>query len=243
MTVSTTREGAVLTVTIDRPEHGNRLDGETVDKLTASFEGVREDREPPAVAILRSTGPDFSHGRESKAGASQAPKAITAEFRRIQRLNEAVQRCPAVTIAAVTGRCEGAGLSLAARCDIVVVADDASLSFPEIPHGIPPTIVLSHYRYVLPRSILGDLIYAGRVLSGSESVAFGLAARCMPLEKIDPEVAALAEKISGFDRESVMVAKDFLMQSENLFPSQAPTLGIAVYTVEMSGRAQRQSST
>jgi enoyl-CoA hydratase/carnithine racemase len=60
------------------------------------------------------------------------------------------------------------------------VTDNAKMSFPEIPHGIPPTIVLSHYRYVLPRNLLGDLIYTGRELTGAEAIQAGLAACSVP---------------------------------------------------------------
>lgn len=237
MTIVARRGGPVLTLTLDRPDVGNRLDKHTVDALTSAYERVSDDQDPAAVVVLTATGEDFSLGRERSAGAPQTPKAITAEFTRIQRLNEAIQRCPAVTISAVTGRAQGAGLSMAARCDIVVVADDAELSFPEIPHGIPPTIVLSHYRYVLPRSILGDLIYAGRVLTGPEAVQFGLAARSVPADQVQREVSEIAGRVAGFDRPSIAVVKDFLLRTETVSPPDAPGLGIALYAVEMADRA------
>ena len=237
MTVVAKRDGGVLTLALDRPQAGNRLDGRTIDELTSAFESVSSDDDPPAVIILTSTTGDFSLGRERPANAPQNPKGITAEFARIQRLNDAVHRCPAVTVAAVSGRAEGAGLSLAARCDIVIVADDARLSFPEIPHGIPPTIVLSHYRYVLPRSILGDLIYAGRELTGPEAVQFGLAARSVPAEQVQREALDVATRVAGHDRRSVAVVKDFLLRTESVTQADAPALGIAVYAVEMADRA------
>jgi enoyl-CoA hydratase/carnithine racemase len=237
MTISSNREGGVLTLTLNRPEAGNRLDSATIEKLTAAYDAVSTEPDAPGVIVLNGTGKDFSLGRERAAGAPQNPKAITAEFERIQRLNEAVQRCRAVTVAAITGRAEGAGLSLAARCDIVVVADDARLSFPEIPHGIPPTIVLSHYRYVLPRNILGDLIYTGRELDGREAMRFGLAARSVPAEQVDAEVRSITERIVSYDQRSIGLVKDFLARTEDVSPGQAPGLGIAMYAIEMADRA------
>jgi enoyl-CoA hydratase/carnithine racemase len=237
MTLLTTRNGAVVTIALDRPSAGNRLDAETLDQLIAEFEGTARDSDPPAVVILTSTGSDFSLGRERTPGTPQDGKAIVSEFERIQRLNEAVQRCSAVTIAAVVGRAEGAGLSLAARCDIVVVADDARLSFPEIPHGIPPTIVLSHFRYVLPQSILGDLIFGGRELNGAEAVQFGLAARSVSTAAVATVAAELASRVAGYDRRSIALVKDFLARTESLPRADAPGLGIALYALEMADRA------
>lgn len=235
MTVLTERDGDVLTVSLNRPEAENRLDRATVEELTEIFEGATGDSAPAAI-VLGATGPDFSLGRQRGTENPSNPAVITAEFERIQRLNEAVERCGAVTIAAITGRAEGAGLSLAARCDIVVVAEDARLSFPEIPHGIPPTIVLSHYRYVLPRSILGDLIFGGRVLDGREATQFGLAARCAPSAETVGTAMELARQIAGYDRRSIALVKRYLAATESVAPADAPRLGIALYAIEMADR-------
>lgn len=236
MSIKTNRAGDVLTLELDRPEAGNRLDGATVDALTTQFEGADPLGGGPAAIVLKAVGPDFSLGRQRPTQQSADPLEITAEFGRIQRLNEAIQRCRAVTFAAIRGRCEGAGLSLAARCDVVLVADDAKLSFPEIPHGIPPTIVLSHYRYVLPRNLLGDLIFTGREVAGRDAVQLGLAARTAPSDEVEALAAALAGQVAGYDKRSIALVKEFLARTEGLPPGQAPGLGIALYANEMSHR-------
>jgi enoyl-CoA hydratase/carnithine racemase len=165
---------------------------------------------------------------------------ITREFEAIQYLNEAVQRCRAVTIAAIRGRAEGAGLSLAGRCDIVLIAEDAKVSFPEIPHGIPPTIVLSHYRYVLPRNLLGDLIYTGRELNGFEAVQAGLAARAVAESELEALALKMAKQVASYDRRSIALVKDFLARTDNMTPAQAPGLGISLYANEISHRALKR---
>lgn len=240
MTIVSRREGAVLILALDRPEAGNRLDAETIESLTVAYEAANGATDAASVIVLSSTSADFSLGRERAPSASQTPKGITAEFQRIQRLNDAVTGCRAVTVAAVTGRAEGAALSLAGRCDIVVVADDARLSFPEVPHGIPPTIVLSHYRYVLPRSILGDLIYTGRELNGPDAVSFGLAARSVPAAQVGQEAQAIAAQVAAYDQRAIATVKDFLARTETMTPADAPGLGIALYAVEMADRALEQ---
>lgn len=236
MSIKVSREGDILTLALNRPEAGNRLDGAVIEQLTKEYENADPLKGGPAAIVLTAIGPDFSLGRQRPAQQSVDPLDISAEFQRIQRLNEAVQRCRAVTLAALRGRVEGAGLSLAGRCDIVVVAEDARLSFPEILHGIPPTIVLSHYRYVLPRNLLGDLIFTGREVAGREAVQVGLAARAVPADEVEALAAALATKVAGHDRRSVALVKELLARTEGLPPGQAPGLGIALYANEMSHR-------
>jgi enoyl-CoA hydratase/carnithine racemase len=225
-----------LTVVISREKEGNRLDAATIADLTEVFEGVDPLRDKSGVIVLKGAGPDFSLGRQRPATQSSDPLAIVEEFERIQKLNTAVQRCKAVTISALQGRAEGAGLSVAARCDIVMVAKTARLCFPEIQHGIPPTIVLSHFRYVLPKNLLGDMIFGGRVVSGEEAVSCGLAARVEEDGELYANADKLASDIARYDRRSVALVKSFLARTQDLPPTLAPSLGISMYANEISHR-------
>ncbi|MDR5653402.1 enoyl-CoA hydratase/isomerase family protein [Ruixingdingia sedimenti] len=236
MSLIKTRDGDVLTLSLDRPEAGNRIDPALLAALTAEYEGARPLEGGPAVIVLTAEGPDFSLGRQRPERQSADPLDVVAEFSAIQRLNEAVQHCRAVTIAAVQGRCEGAGLSLAGRADIALMAEDARVGFPEIPHGIPPTIVLSHYRYVLPRNLLGDLIFTGRELTGAEAVGAGLAARAVPAADLLATAQAMAAEVAGHDRRSIALVKEFLKRTEGLPAPLAPALGISLYANEISHR-------
>ncbi len=240
MSIIIKRDGDILFLSLNRPEAGNRIDPASIAQLTEQFSGSDPLTTGPAVIVLGAIGPDFSLGRQRPAEQSADPLDITREFEAIQTLNEAIQQCRAVTIAAIRGRAEGAGLSLAGRCDIVLIADDAKVSFPEIPHGIPPTIVLSYYRYVLPRNLLGDLIYTGRELNGAEAVQAGLAARAVAEPDLDTLALRMATQVASYDRRSIALVKDFLARTESMAPSQAPGLGISLYANEISHRALKR---
>jgi enoyl-CoA hydratase/carnithine racemase len=240
MSIIVKRDGDILFLSLNRPEAGNRVDPESIAQLTKQFGDADPLATGPAVIVLGAMGPDFSLGRQRPAEQSADPLDITREFEAIQYLNEAVQRCRAVTIAAIRGRAEGAGLSLAGRCDIVLIAEDAKVSFPEIPHGIPPTIVLSHYRYVLPRNLLGDLIYTGRELNGFEAVQAGLAARAVAESELEALALKMAKQVASYDRRSIALVKDFLARTDNMTPAQAPGLGISLYANEISHRALKR---
>lgn len=239
MSLTTRREGDVLYLTLDAPDRGNRLDAALVTALTEVYERAAPLDGGPAAILLTGAGADFCLGRARPADQSGDPADITAEFSRIQRMNEAVQRCRAVTLCAAQGRCEGAGLSLAARHDIFLVAEEARLSFPEIRHGVPPTIVLSHFRYVLPRNLLGDLIYAGRELPGTEAVGAGLAARSVPGAALMAEAEALAREVGAQDRRSVALVKELLARTEAMPAPLAPALGISLYANEIAHRMHK----
>lgn len=237
MTVHVSRSGPVATVTIDRPDADNKLDVATVEALSDALETFQEGDDPADVVVLAGSGSNFSFGRQPADSGPPRPSSMITEFSRIQRLNELVQRYQAVTIAKVQGEARGAALSLAGRCDFVIVSDDARLSFPEVLHGIPPTIVLSHYRYVLPRPVLFDLILTGREVTGTEAVAMGIATRVVPRAELDGVVSALAEEVAGHGSRTLRTIKRFMASSDGMDPRDAPTLGISMITNEMVDRA------
>ena len=223
-------------MTIDKGEEGNKLDVATVDALTEGLLELQEGDSPADVVILAGAGDDFSLGRQKAVHDPPTPNKLVAEFSRLQRLNELVQRYPAVTIAKVQGSARGAALSLAGRCDLAIAAEDARLSFPEVRHGIPPTIVLSHYRYVLPRPVLFDLVLTGREISGVEGVAAGLMARAVPPADLDRVVADLAAEIAGYGSRTLRTIKRFMGTTDGMDPRDAPNYGISMISGEMIDR-------
>ena len=228
MTIRIDRTGAIATITIDRPDAGNKFDVATIEALTDELIELQEGDSPPDVVILAGAGEDFSLGRQPATHDPPTPGKLIAEFSRVQRLNELVQRYPGVIVAKVQGQARGAALSLAGRCDLVIAAEDARLSFPEVRSGIPPTIVLSHYRYVLPRTVLLDLVLTGREITGVEGVAAGLVTRAVPAAELDATVQALANEIAAFDSRTLRTIKRFMATTDGMDPRDAPTYGISL---------------
>jgi enoyl-CoA hydratase/carnithine racemase len=235
MTILIERDGAIASVVLNRPEAGNRLDAATLDALRDALTELAA-VDTPSVVVLRAVGADFSLGRQA-SDIAPTPSAITAEFERVQAVNDLLQWFPTVTIAALKGEARGAGLSLAGRCDLVVAGEGTRLSFPEVQHDIPPTIVLSPYRYVLPRKVLYDLVLTGRVLSAEEGVAAGLVSRVVPDIALEESAMELAGQIAKYDERTLRTIKRFMRRTEGMNPNDAPPYGIATFANEMSDRS------
>ncbi len=90
-----------------------------------------------------------------------------------------------VTIAAVRGACLGGGAELAAVCDIVYTAADATWGFPEIKLGCYPPVAAVALPALIGQKRASELILTGRQISGGEAVAIGLANRCVRYEELD----------------------------------------------------------
>jgi enoyl-CoA hydratase/carnithine racemase len=211
--------GGVADVRLARPEKRNALDPAMFAALISSVERLMSEPGVRAV-VLSGEGPDFCAGLDF--GSFQAmrdgqrlsalaglPPARGPAKAAGQRAAYVWAEIPVPVIAAVTGNALGGGLQVALGADIRIVAPDARMSVLEIRWGLVPDMTGSQ---LLPelvgRDVAKELTFTGRVVSGTEAVALGLATRADP----DPRGAALdlARSIAARSPHAIRAAKRLL---------------------------------
>ncbi|WP_166345614.1 enoyl-CoA hydratase/isomerase family protein [Phytoactinopolyspora limicola] len=234
--VLVTRTGTVTTCTLNRPDTGNKLDATLLDALAGCIRAARE--ADTRVLVLRGAGADFCLGRQGpRLDGPPTPAILNAEFARVQGVNELVEDFPGLTVSVVHGRGLGAGASLAGRCDVVVAARSARLAFPEVPHGIAPTVVASYFVHRLNRTALLDLLLTGREVDAEEAQRLGLVSRIVDDEGLDGSVDALAEELARLQPEIVRTIKSFIGVASTVPPRTAVRLGVAELVNQMVDQA------
>ena len=173
--VLTCRQGAVLVVTINRPEVRNAVDAAAAAALSDAFRQFDQDA-GVSVAVLAGAGATFCAGADLKAIASGRPNALSEDGDGPMGPTRMLLSKP--VIAAVEGHAVAGGLELALWCDLRVVARDAVLGVYCRRFGVP-LIDLGTIR--LPR-LIGqshalDMILTGRGVGGEEAFQMGLANR------------------------------------------------------------------
>jgi len=187
-------DGAVLTVTIDRPAARNAVDPGTAEALRESF--ARFDADPKLrVAVLTGAGGTFCAGFDLKALASGAPFRLDEDGPGPMGPTRMLLGKPVV--AAIEGYAVAGGLELALWCDLRVAADDAVLGVFNRRFGVP-LIDLGTVR--LPRMIgqgrALDLILTGRPVPAVEAYAMGLVERLVPSGSALAHARSLAREIA-----------------------------------------------
>jgi enoyl-CoA hydratase/carnithine racemase len=215
-TIEFATQGAVATVTLNRPEVFNAYNIQMRDDLFAVFGAVADD---PAVRVLvlRGAGSAFSTGGDlTEFGA--APSPLTARWVRWRRdVWGLLASLEAVTIAAVHGYTAGGGLEMALLCDLIVAADDAVMFLPECSLGMIPGVGGTQ---TLPRAVgVGralEMILAGRRVDPSEAARIGLVNRVVPRAALDVAAAALADRIAALAPAAVSAVKRCVTQGLEL---------------------------
>jgi enoyl-CoA hydratase len=208
VTVHYEAEGAVVTVTIDRPRVRNAVDSDTAAGLVGCFRRFAAD-EKLAVAILTGAGGNFCAGFDLKSMAAGSANRLSVDGDGPMGPTRLELDKP--VIAAIEGYAVAGGLELALWCDLRVAASDATLGVFNRRFGVP-LIDLGTIR--LPR-IVGhgralDLILTGRAVPAGEAHQIGLVDRVVgpgealaAAQAIARDLAALPQGALRADRRSV----------------------------------------
>src|SRR5262245_26760215 len=141
----------------------------------------------------------------------------------------ALRSIPVPVIARISGYCLGAGLEIAASCDLRIAADHAVFGMPEVRVGIPSVIEAA----ILPRLIgwgkAAELVYTGESLSAQEAVACGLIERSVPTSQLDATVDRWTAAILEAGPRAIRLQKRLLRDWERLPLDQAIELGIDAF--------------
>ena len=134
------RDGAVLRVTLARPETRNAFDAALIAELAEAFADVGRSH----AVILAGDGPSFSAGADvgwMRSSADLSLEENIADANALRRMLEAIDACPAPVVARVQGHALGGGVGLVAVADIAVAARDAQFAFSEVKLGIIPAVI------------------------------------------------------------------------------------------------------
>jgi methylglutaconyl-CoA hydratase len=205
------RQSEVLVITLANPAAGNEITGGMFDAMVAAL--AAEAAEPRArVLRIRAEGEVFCLGRE-RAGRDEA--SIRAEVARLIELKHAVMTSPLISVAEVQGNAAGFGVGLAVVCDFTVVAETATLSFPEMRKGLPPAAIMAYLgRYALPKRIF-PLVLLAPDFTATHARDVGLVTQVSAPAALRSDVDELIRRILALDGEAARQCKAYFQAAQD----------------------------
>jgi enoyl-CoA hydratase len=199
--IGVTRDGAVLTLEMQRPERRNALNSELVDGLREAIEKAAT--EDVRAIVITGGGHVFSSGADLSGGQGVADELPD----KAKALNLAIDRAPVPVIGAVNGPAIGAGVILSMICDLRVVAPEAYFQFPVAKYGI----ALDNWSIRRLTSLVGagrarGMLIAAERLTADDALLTGMANRIGTLA----DAQAWAKEIAGFAPLALQHAKRVL---------------------------------
>jgi enoyl-CoA hydratase len=193
--VKLTQDGAVATLTIDRPEKLNALDAGVLDELDAAF---RELAAGAVRAVILTGAGDkaFVAGADIGELARQTPLSGKATSSRGQALFRRIELFPKPVVAAVNGFALGGGCELALACHVRIAAENAQFGLPEVSLGIIPGYGgTQRLARLVGRGRAIELVLTGARIRADEAFRIGLVNRVVPQAALLTEARALVDSM------------------------------------------------
>ena len=225
------REGAVVVITLARPEKRNALDDVLLNDLHRALVEAEID-ESTRVVLLRADGPDFCSGADlsqlERIAEGGDPLANLNDAHRIGDLLITIRRLRRPVVAAVQGRAWAGGAGLATACDVVLAAESASFAYPEVKLGFVPAMVMAILRRVVGEKVAFELVTTGEPIDAARAHELGIANRVLPDDGFHDAALEFAGRLAERSPSAVELSKRLLYGMDGLAFDDAIARGAEV---------------
>ena len=211
--VELVREGGVARIFLNRPQKVNALDSALLDALAVTLASLATDSSL-RVVVLGGRGKAFCGGADVSEMAALNAASAREFIMRIHRACDAIRRLPVPVVAQLHGAVIGAGLELAASCDLRIAAEGTRFAMPEVRLGIPSVVEAA----LLPRLVGSGraawLVLTGEAIDAQRAYEWGLVETLCSAGELDQTVAATVQQLLAGEREALRVQKELLQMWE-----------------------------
>jgi len=207
------RRGAVALITFNRPQARNAMTFAMYEGLVARCDEIDADDDVRVVVFRGAGGRAFVSGTDIRQFLDFDSGRTGVEYEAdIDRYLGRLDRLGKPAIALVEGYAVGAGLSIAAACDLRVCTPDAQFGLP-VARTLGNCLSMTGYARLvatLGESRAKDIVFTARMVSADEAHAAGLVSAVVPAEEIEAHVFELAERVAGHAPITLRVTKEAL---------------------------------
>jgi trans-feruloyl-CoA hydratase/vanillin synthase len=233
-TLTVDRADGIVTITINRPAKKNAMSPQLHREMLDTLRSLQDDWSV-RVIVLTGAGDSFCAGQDLKeffAETHGKPEEAQKVTRLAMEWGEMLRLNPKPTIAKVNGWCFGGGMRVMGLCDLAIASEKAVFGLSEINFGIFPAggalkvpVELLAHRDVLYLALTGDR------LSAAEAERIRLVNRVVPHDRLDAEVAALAQKLKEKNPVALMLTKKVFWREKLMEYTEAVDWELANFAV------------
>jgi enoyl-CoA hydratase/carnithine racemase len=193
------RDGAVATVTLNKPERLNALDKGMWRALGEIFRDLDRDESLRCVVLRGAGDRAFAAGADIAEFATERANVSQArEYDRVVHpVLDAIAHCRHPVVAMIRGACVGGGLEVAAVCDLRICGESSRFGIPVKNLGLVVAYgELQGLVDLVGRAVALEIVLEGRVFGAQEAKEKGLVNRVVPDDKVEEETAAMVKRIA-----------------------------------------------
>ena len=222
--------GRIARVTVDRSSKLNILHEALMGEMISAFERIAEETDARCAVLTGAGDKAFIGGADINTMAGLDATRARAFITKLHLVCAAIRDCPVPVIARVNGYCLGAGMEIAAACDLRAAVTAAQFGMPEVQVGIPSVIEAA----LLPRLIgwgrTNELLLTGKLISARDALEMGF------IESLSEDIAGLDAAVDSWTAAiasagplAIRSQKRLMRRWESLSPDEAIAAGIDAF--------------
>jgi enoyl-CoA hydratase len=218
--------GRVAHVTVNHPERRNVLGIAGKKALTQAFKELAKDKTLRAAVLTGAGEKSFIAGADLREMKDLDAKGARVEHTWTHRACESIRALPVPVIARINGHCFGAGMELAASCDMRIGATSAAFGMPEVRFGIPSGMEACLLPQLIGWGKTRELVYTGRHIDAAEAYWCGFLERVVEPANLDAGVESWVSAIALAGPRAIRLQKKLVRDWERMTIAQAVQAGI-----------------
>jgi enoyl-CoA hydratase/carnithine racemase len=230
LAVQDSPEGLVARLTIDNQAKLNVLNSYLIQQLTTAVAGLKADDRLRVLILAGAGNRAFIGGADVGEMAGLHSESAREFISRLHDACTALRTLPAPVIARIDGFCLGAGLEIAASCDLRIASERSTFGMPEVKVGIPSVIEAALLPGLIGWGRARELLLTGRQITAELALAWGLVERVVGGADLESAVADWVEAIVQAGPQAVRSQKALMREWQKLPLDQAIERGIDAFS-------------
>ena len=222
--------GRVARVTLQNARRANCLSTALITEIGDAFRTLAPLEDLRAAVLTGAGDRAFMAGADlaelGSADAAAGRKFITT----LQETHQAIRDLPVPVIARINGACMGAGLEMAASCDLRIASDNARFSMPEVIIDLPSVIEAALFPRLIGWGRTAWLLYRGDAIDAATAAEWGLVEKSVPPDQLDAAVDELVGTIAANGPTGIRLQKRLMRDWERLPLDEGIRAGIDALT-------------
>jgi enoyl-CoA hydratase len=224
------QRGPVQWITINREARRNAMNDAVTDAIAAGLTAASGHPDVRAVVLTGAGDKAFIGGANIDEMAQLAsPEAARMFILKVHACCRAIRETPVPVIAAVNGWCLGAGLEIAAACDMRLAAQTAIFGMPEVKLGLPSVVEAALLPSLIGWGRTRRILMTGETFSAADAAAWGLVEETHPPALLFAAVEALLDKLLEAEPQAVRIQKALIRAWEDLPITKAIAAGVDAF--------------
>ena len=219
--------GRVAYVSVNNQKKLNSLSSEVMAQFVDAFRNLSADPALRAVVLSGAGGKAFIGGANiDEMGEIDSPETGRAFILKVHACCQVIRDLPVPVIAAIRGWCLGAGLEVAAACDMRLCSDTAQVGMPEVRLGIPSVVEAALLPALIGWGRTRRILLTGETFGASEALAWGFVQEVCPPAMLEAGVEDLLAKLLEAEPRAVQIQKALIRRWEDLSVTGAIAAGV-----------------